>query len=237
MSFLEDKVVVITGASDGIGKSIAIRLGTERAKIILIARNENKLRQVAENIQSRGGIAKYYPCDIRSSNDIEETVRKIISDFGRIDVLINNAGIWQKLSSLEAISEETIQDVIQTNLLGTIMMTKSVLPFLKEARYDTYLINIVSKSGVTAQEGQSIYTASKYGVKGFTDVLRIDLKNTKIHVGAIYQSGTNTDMFRKTGEDFPTEKFTNPDDLAEFVTYMLNCPAKIWIPELYVNYK
>jgi NAD(P)-dependent dehydrogenase (short-subunit alcohol dehydrogenase family) len=237
MHSLKNRVIVVTGASDGIGKSIALRLAKEKAHLALIARDQDKLRQVATQAGATSENVKYYPCDVRKPEAIQSTIHQIAADFGKIDAVVNNAGIWQKLSDLELISDKVIQDVINTNLLGTILVTKSALPYLKAQKDETYIVNIVSKSGVTAQEGQCIYTASKYGVKGFTDVLRLDLKDTNIHIGAVYQSGTNTDMFRKTGENFPTESFTKPDDLADAVAYMLKCPSQMWIPELHVNYK
>jgi len=101
---------------------------------------------------------------------------------------------------------------------------------------ETAIINIISKSGIVAQLGQSVYTASKYGMKGFTDVLREDTKSEPIRIGAVYQSGTATQMFAKAGDDFPVENFTNPDDLADVVVFMLSRPAKIWLNEVQVVY-
>ncbi len=225
---LKNKVVVITGASDGIGKEIALRLAKEKTQLALIARNKNKLTEVAEKAQRFGSIAKYYPCDIRDFDELKNVIFKIKKDFQMIDVLINDAGVWQKMAQLDEIDQETIAEVINTNLIGLIYTTKLFLPSLRKSN-EAAIINIVSKSGIVAQEGQSVYTASKYGVRGFTEVLRVDLKGTNIKVAGIYQGGTDTKMFAKVGENVSTENFTNPADLADVVAYILSRPAKIWL--------
>lgn len=233
---LKDKVVVVTGASEGIGRAIAERIAEEGSVLALVARNSAGLKETAKNIQGAGGKAKVFICDIKDRSQIKSTVEEIVAKLGGIDVLINNAGIWQKTMQLDEIDDDVVEDVINTDLTGTIFFTKYVLPHLRSKSHETAIINIISRSGILAQEGQSIYTAAKYGMKGFTDVLRVDLKGTNIRLGAIYQSGTNTQMFKKTGETFSTEKFTEPKDLADAVAYMLNRPAKIWLPEIQVIY-
>ncbi len=149
--------------------------------------------------------------------------------------MINNAGIWHKKSQLDEIDLETIDKVIATNLTGHITLTRLLLLKLRESNAPA-LLNIISKSGVTAQEGQTIYTASKWGMKGFTDVLRTDLADTSIRIGAVYQAGTATDMFGKTNEDVPIEKFTPPEDLADVIAFMLTRPDKIWLNEVHVTF-
>jgi 3-oxoacyl-[acyl-carrier protein] reductase len=228
---LQDKIVVVTGASEGIGRAIAERLAREGAKLALVARSEDKLQEVARFV---GGEA--FACDIRDSTQVKRTVDAIIAKYGRIDVLVNSAGIWQKKAQLDSVSDELIADVIATNLAGTIYMTKSVLAHLRRTHAETAIIQVVSKSGIVAQEGQSVYTATKYGVKGFTDVLRVDLKDTNIRIGAVYQSGTDTQMFAKAGEHFSQDKLTEPADLADAVAYMLTRPPKMWLPEIQVTY-
>jgi len=228
---LKDKVVVVTGASEGIGRAISERLAREGAKLALVARREDILRAQAGVV---GGEA--FVCDIRDRVQVHRVVKEIAQMFGSIDVLINNAGIWQKTAPLTQIPDETIDDVVATNLLGTIYMTKAVLPHLTSQHQETAIVQIVSKSGIKAQEGQSVYTATKYGVKGFTDVLRVDLADTHVRIGAVYQSGTDTQMFVKAGEHFDQDKLTEPQDLADAVAYMLTRPPKMWIPELQVVY-
>lgn len=231
---IKNKVIIVTGASEGIGKAIALRLAKEKVKLALIARNQKKLGLVTKEIIKLGSEAKSYSCDITKTKELITTVNKIKSDFNQINILINNAGIWHKTGSLTNLSSEKITKVINTNLTGLIQLTNLVLKELPQTE-ESAIINISSKSGTIAQAGQSVYTASKYGVKGFTDVLKLDLKGI-IRVAGVYQSGTNTDMFTKAGETFSTEKFTDPNDLADVIAYMLMLPKKIWLNEVHINY-
>ncbi|UCG95819.1 MAG: SDR family oxidoreductase [archaeon] len=234
---LKNKVIVITGASDGIGKQISLRLAREGTRLALVARDEKRLKEVSEKAKELGAIdTKTYSCDVRQTKELEKTAKSIISDFNGIDVLVNDAGIWQKIMTVEKIEKEVVDEVIETNLTALIHITRMFLPNLK-SRKEAAIINVVSKSGVVAQEGQSVYTASKYGARGFTEVLKADLRGTNVRVAGVYQSGTNTKMFEKAGEEnVPTEKFTNPADLADVVAYMLSLPEKIWLHDVRVEY-
>jgi NADP-dependent 3-hydroxy acid dehydrogenase YdfG len=142
--------------------------------------------------------------------------------------------VWHKVGDLETLSDEKILEVLNTNLVAQILITRGLLLKLKES-VEGAIINIISKSGIVAQAGQSVYTASKYGMRGFTDVLRQDLKESSIRVGAVFQSGTNTQMFAKAGDEFAVETFTEPKDLAEVVAFMLSRPEKLWINEVMVE--
>lgn len=232
---LKNKVIVITGASEGIGKEIAFKLSKENTKLALIARSKDKLENVANEAMKLGASdVKTYACDISQTDKLELTLKSIISDFETVDILINNAGIWQKLMAVDEIESDVVDKVIGTNLTGLIHTTRLLLPELRN-RDEAAIINIVSKSGVLAQKGQSVYTASKYGVRGFTEVLKADLKETNVQVAGVYQSGTNTDMFKKSGDNFSTENFTDPSDLADVVVFMLSRPDKIWLHDIRVD--
>lgn len=151
--------------------------------------------------------------------------------------LVNNAGIWQKKSGLENIPDDEIQNVLNTDLTGLIKITKELIPYLKKQE-EAAIINISSRSGITAQEGQAVYTAAKWGVKGFTQVLKEDLRDTNVHVSGIYQGGTNTKMFHKAGETWPQEKletFIPANELGELVAHLLTLPDRIWLSEVHVE--
>lgn len=221
------KTILITGASDGIGRSIAIKLAKEGHKLILCGRDKQKLEAVAKECNTKSEIMAF---DMNDADRRKEAVSKI----NELDVLINNAGIWHKVGKLDAIDDKTIEAVINTNLTSQILLTKALLPLLKD-KEDSAIINVISKSGITAQEGQSVYSASKWGMRGFTDVLRNDTKDNAVRIGAVFQSGTNTKLFEKAGDDFPIGTFTEPDDLADVVVFMLNRPKKLWINEVRVS--
>ncbi len=233
---LKDKVIIITGASDGIGKQIALRLAKEGPQLALIARDEERLNGVKAEAEKLGaGSVRVYPVNICLTEQLREVVKQIVSDFKVVDILINNAGIWQKLGPLDEIKTEDIDEIINTNLTALIHLTRFVLPILK-VNEEAAILNICSKSGVVAQAGQSVYTASKYGVRGFTEVLKVDLKDTNVKVAGVYQSGTNTNMFKKAGDDFSTDNFTNPADLADLIAYILSRPEKIWLHDVQIDH-
>lgn len=233
---LDNKVVVVTGSSAWIGEAIALKLAKQWTQLALIARNTEKLQEVATKCREAWAVkVEIYSCDISDTAKILETVNNIKSDFGVIDILINNAGIWQKRMQLDEVWKDMIDPIIQTNLSGVIHMTHSVLPIMRELS-EAAVINIISQSWVVSQDGQSVYTATKFGIRGFTDVLKKDLADTNIRIAWVYQAGTNTKMFANTGETMPVEKFTDPADLATVIEFMLSQPPKIWLHDVRVKF-
>jgi NADP-dependent 3-hydroxy acid dehydrogenase YdfG len=233
---LKNKVAIVTGASDGLGKQIALKLAKEGVQLALVARNEEKLKEIKLETEKLGSSKiNIYPCDISNSKQVQDIVRQIEVDFREVQILLNIAGIWQKVNLLEDVSVEEIDSVIDTDLKGMIYITHFILPILKRQN-EAAIINDSSRSGVTAQTGQSVYTAAKWGVRGFTDVLKEDLKNTVVKVAAVYQGGTNTEMFTKAGEHFNQEKFIKPEDLADVIVYMISRPTNIWLHDVRVEY-
>ncbi len=234
---LKGKVAVITGASDGIGRHVALKLAKEGVSLALIARNEERLKQVKEECVKLGSPkVEYFVCDVSKLDDVKETVNKVISSFNSVDILLNIAGVWQKLNLLENISDEEIENVLDIDLKGMVYMTKYLVKHFKEEDKESIVLNVSSRSGVTAQEGQNIYTAAKWGVTGFTESLKVDLKGSKIRVATVFQGGTNTEMFNKTGEHFNQEKFIKPEDLADVIVFMLSRPPQIWLHDVRVEY-
>ena len=233
---LKNKIAVVTGASDGLGKQVSLKLAKEGVSLALIARNEGRLNEVKKEAEKLGSPKVIcYSCDIQSKEQIKKTVQQIEVDFNDVQILLNIAGIWQKLNLLENIPEEEIDSVIDIDLKGMAHMTRLVLPILKRQK-EAIILNDSSRSGVTAQPGQSIYSAAKWGVRGFTEVLKEDLKETNVKVAAIYQGGTNTGMFNKTGEHFDQAKFIKPVDLADVIVYMLSRPSGIWLHDVRVEH-
>lgn len=205
--------------------------------MVLISRRKEKLEEVKKLI--KGVRVELYPCDIKDLSQIKQTVNKIINEFKNIDLLLNIAGIWQKKMPVEEVEEQIIEDVVDTNLKGLIHITRLILPILKK-QSEAAVINISSMTGVKYPPGQSVYAATKWGVRGFTEVIREDLRGSSVKVSAIYQAGVKTEMFFKTGETFAPgvyEKFMSPKDLANIIVFMLSQPKNIWLEEVRVNYK
>jgi NADP-dependent 3-hydroxy acid dehydrogenase YdfG len=236
---LKGKVAIVTGASDGLGKQVALKLAREGVSLALVARDEARLTEVKDECVKLGSPkVNYYSCDLAIAQSVKETVAKIITDFGSVDILLNIAGVWQKLGQLDEISEETIESVIDINLKGLIRMTQQVLPHLRKSP-EAVLINVSSHSGIAVKPGQSIYCASKWGVTGFTEVLREDLKGSNIRVAGLYQGGTQTKLFEKANDPKDPEqfsRFTDPADLADVIIFMLSRPPKIWLHDVRVAY-
>jgi len=217
---LNGKTVIVTGGSDGIGRHICLKLAAEGCKLAILGRNQDRLAQVAQEARSLGAPeARSYAADMTDPAAIGAAAAAILQDFGSVDILVNNAGIWHKAGPLDSISEEMLAATVQTNLTGLMQLTRHLLPALRD-RDEAAILNVASKSGVVAQAGQSVYTATKYGVRGFTDVLKVDEAETGVRVAGLYQSGTNTGMFAKAGEDVPNHIFTEPEDLADVVVFM-----------------
>lgn len=236
---LNGKTIVITGASDGIGREIALNLASKAVKVVLVARNEQKLQSVQAEIIAHQGRAEYVVCDLSQADQVRTAAAEIVQRFPEVSGLVNNAGVWQKLNQLDEISDDVIEAVLQTNLRGLILLTKHLLPTLKQAT-EAVILNVSSRSGHSAQPGQSVYTASKWGVRGFTEVLHTDLAETSVRVAGIYQGGTNTAMFHKAGETWPVEKlqtFIPANELAEVVAFVLSRPKQVWLTEVRVESK
>jgi NAD(P)-dependent dehydrogenase (short-subunit alcohol dehydrogenase family) len=232
---LNGKNALVTGGSDGIGRHICLKLAAEGVNIAVLGRDSTRLAAVADAARSAGAAqAQGFACDMRDKHQIKAAATAITTALGPVDIVINNAGIWHKTGPLDGIDEQLIEDTIATNLTGAIQLTRAFLPQLRR-RDEAAILNVVSKSGVLAQAGQSVYTATKYGMRGFTDVLKQDESDTGVRVAGLYQSGTNTGMFAKAGEDVPNHIFTEPDDLADVVVFMLSRPAKLWMHDVRVE--
>lgn len=236
---LKNKVAIVTGASDGLGKQVALKLAKEGVGLALVARNEERLNEVKKKCLELGSPkVESYVCDLKLKEDIKNSVEKIKVDFGGVQILLNIAGIWQKIGQLDEATLENIEDVISTNLIGVVMLTNLVLPTLRQQE-ESVIINVSSHSGIEPKNGQSVYCASKWGVTGFTESLRLDLKESNVRVAGLYQGGTQTGLFEKANDQKDLEvfnKFTKPEDLADVIVFMLSRPPKIWLHDVRVVY-
>lgn len=232
---LKNKVVVVTGASDGIGKEIALKLASSGCSLALLGRDVARLNSVADKCTGFGATGvKTYAFDIRSHAETKDFVENLRKDFEGISVLINNAGVWHLPQPLENIGEEKAMEVLETNLSGLIRLTALVMPTLKKQK-SAAIINISSRSGKIAPEGQSVYAASKWGVTGFTEVLKVDLKGTGVRVAGVYQGKTRTDIFKKADDPRDTSNGIDPKDLAEVIVFMLTRPEHTWIHDINIE--
>ena len=222
----KDKVVVITGASQGIGQNIAINFAKNKATVILLSRNNNKLKILTSKINKNGGESNYFSTDVSNFIDFNDTINKILKNYGKIDVLVNNAGIT-KDNLILRMKENDWDTVINTNLKGCFNGIKSVSKNMisnKKGR----IINIVSIVGIIGNKGQSNYSASKAGIIGLTKSIAKEFASRNITVNAIAPGYINTEMTNSLTENIkneyinkiPLQRFGTPEDISNLTLFL-----------------
>jgi len=195
---LQGQVILITGASSGIGADAARLFAREGCIVILAARRMDRLTALAEEIRLAGGQAFPLMLDVAERSQIEEVVRSVLERFGRIDILFNNAG-YGRLNWLEDLDPvRDIEAQIAVNLTGSILVTRLVLPGMLERR-SGIILNMSSMSGFIAPPIYSIYSATKHGIRAFTDALRREVTPFGVKVCGIYPGGVTTEFGQHTG--------------------------------------
>lgn len=189
---LAGKTALVTGASQGLGRSIAIALAAQGARVALAARNAEKLAEVAKTIAEQGGEAIAYTLDVDSENSIKETAKAALAAHGTIDILINNAGITRD-GLVMRMKRADWDDVLNTNLTGAFLLTQALLPAMVKARWGR-IVNITSIVGQTGQAGQVNYAASKAAMIGFTRALAREVASRTITVNALAPGFVETAM-------------------------------------------
>ncbi len=179
----QPKVALVTGASQGIGRAIALRLAQDGFSLALAARNEEKLQQVAAEIAAAGGQAELFPLDIASEESIKTVAKAVLARYGKLDVLVNNAGITRDTLLLR-MKRADWDDVLQTNLTGTFLLTQAVMGAMVRARSGR-IINISSVVGRIGQAGQANYAASKAGLIGFTQSLAREIASRGVTANVV----------------------------------------------------
>lgn len=194
----EDMVVLVTGASRGIGRQIALDFGKAKAKVCVnYASNEEKALEVVNEIVKYNGLAKAYKADIGNEDEVKNMIKEIKDDFGSVDILINNAGIT-KDGLFVRMSEKDFNDVININLKGAFLCSKAVSRDMMKKKYGK-IINISSVVGFTGNIGQANYVSSKSGLIGLTKSLALELSSRGIRVNAVAPGFIETDMTENLG--------------------------------------
>lgn len=203
--WLYKKTVVISGASGGLGFSIAKSLIEKYdCKIIGIARNENKLQSAIQTLGDKKENFSYRLFDVSIKKNWEDFYDYLINNGIQIDLLINNAGFMLPFKKFENCTETEIDDIVKTNFLSIVNSTKILLPLIKNSPTPA-IINIASAAGLIAVAGQSMYCATKFAVKGFTETIQQDY-NGKIYVGGVYPGFIKTDILSRQVEDAKNDK-------------------------------
>ncbi|MGP3560918.1 3-oxoacyl-[acyl-carrier-protein] reductase [Geobacillus sp. BK01] len=229
---LEGKVALVTGASRGIGRAIALELARQGANVAVnYAGNEAKANEVVETIRSLGREAFAVQADVACAEDVERMVKTVLDQFGRLDILVNNAGITRD-NLLMRMKEEEWDAVINTNLKGVFLCTKAATRTMMKQRYGR-IINVASVVGVIGNPGQANYVAAKAGVIGLTKTAARELASRNITVNAIAPGFITTDMTEGLSEELkadmlkqiPLARFGEPDDVARAVAFLASDAA------------
>lgn len=219
-------MIVITGASDGIGEALTRKL-SQSNKVIALARNEDKLTKIADETG-----AAYIVCDVRDANSVKNAFEKIAQEHGSIDVLINNAGVIVN-GDLTETDDETISNVLTTNAIGAIYVAKYALKNMKKSGKGL-IINVVSQAGLAGRAGRSVYNASKWALTGFTKAIQEEAYDYGVRVTGFYPGTVKTDLFKKAGLQINTTALET-DDIVEAIEYILAQPSSVSIPALEIK--
>lgn len=225
---LSDRVTLITGASQGIGRSIALRLAGEGSLLALASRRREACEEVAEEARSHGVEAVALALDVGDADSVAEAVEAVIERFGRVDNLVNNAGITRD-NLLLRMSPEEWDEVIRTDLTGVFLCSKAVLRSMLRQRRGR-IVSITSVVGLLGNPGQANYAAAKAGILGFTKSLAREVASRDITVNAVAPGYIDTEMTRGLAEDvrqrlqeqIPLGRLGSGDDVAGAVAFLLS---------------
>ncbi|MDM5248594.1 MULTISPECIES: SDR family oxidoreductase [unclassified Lysinibacillus] len=209
---MSKNIVVITGAGSGLGAALAKKYSGLGYYICLLGRTKSKLEETAKTLSNGYSI---YEVDVTSKQMVAKIIQSIQDDLGSIQLLINNAGVGY-FDNAENLSEDSVHQMIDINLKGTIFCTQEVLKGMKERNEGT-IVNIVSTAGKEGKVTESVYCASKFGVKGFTESLALELKETSINVCAVYMGGMRTEFWDGIFSEERTKNLMDPNDIADII--------------------
>ncbi len=218
-----NKIIVITGGSDGLGKAIAKQLSNE--KVIIVSNNEDKLIGVSKELN-----CDYKVCDVTDYNQVENTINGIIDEYGKIDVLINNAGVWLAGDLVEN-EYERISRCIDINTKGPIYMTKAVLNSMYD-RKEGLIINVCSQASFDNDDFSTVYNASKWAMRGFNRSIQKAVSKKGVKVTGFYPGFMQTNLFKKAGNDYDTSTGLEVEKVAKAIEFIINCDDDVIIPEM-----
>jgi 3-oxoacyl-[acyl-carrier protein] reductase len=220
---LKDRVVLVTGASRGIGERTAKSLSAEGARLILCARGEAELLEVAHET---GAIA--VPCDVSKEKEVDRLFDSITREYGKLDVVVNNAGIFRQ-SSVLSTSGEDFDEVVGVNLRGVFLVSRGAFNLMSEGG-GGLIINVCSTAGKQGFEGSAAYCASKFGVVGLSKVLAIEGREFGIRISVLCPGAVDTNIWDGISEE--REGFLHPDDVASTILFVAKSGAHTNLGEI-----
>ena len=227
-SELRGKVAVVTGASRGIGLAVAEALADAGCRLALVARfrDQRQLRKLEQRLD-----ALAYSCDVRDECSVGDFFAAIKRRFGRVDVLVNNAGIAGPSRNIAELLTADWREIIDTNLTGMFLVTRAALPLMKRG---ASIVNNLSVSAKGVFPGMSAYNASKHGAAGFTNTLREELRQQGIRVIGLYPGATDTAIWEQFWPQAPRRRMMSPETIARAVVFALSLPPEATVEELVI---
>jgi short-subunit dehydrogenase len=208
------KTIIITGAGSGLGKELAHLLSQKGYHLLLTGRTIEKLANTKKEIESQGGKVDILRLDIGNAEDVTKKVEEISHTYN-VYGLVNNAGVGHFGPFVE-MSEQHITEMINTNVLGTLLMTKAILPQLLKTS-EGRIMNIISTAGLRGKVNEAVYVASKFAVRGFTESLQKEYEGSGIKFNAVYMGGMDTPFWENSDHVKDTSRFRSPREVAEMI--------------------
>ncbi|NQT18527.1 MAG: SDR family oxidoreductase [Planctomycetes bacterium] len=230
---LDNKVALVTGGGRGIGRAICLALADAGAHVVAAARTTEEIDAVAKEITDAGGMATAVTADIANEDDVVALFDHVRDVHGRLDVLVNNAGIGI-YGPVVGFSASAIDRIMAVNVRGTFLCCREAMK-LMIARREGYIINISSVVGFRGYPNQAAYTAAKHAVMGLTKSLAAEAQEHGIRVSAILPGGVDTQMIRRSRPDLDVSALMHPEDIAQSVMYLLSLSERAAVDEIYIR--
>ena len=232
MNTVQGKVIVVTGGGQGLGAAICRSLAEDGATVIPVDVKPENLTKISEEIKGTGGTCEGYQMNVADVENVTNVINEIISKHGRIDVVINNAGIDYTMA-IDEITNDQFNRVIDVNLVGPFNVSKAVFSHFKE-NGGGHIVNIASTAAKRAWPNASAYHASKWGLLGLSHALHAELRKDKIKVTAVVAGGMQTPFILERFPDTPLDVLQDPKNVADTIKFVLCQPAGSVIPEVTV---
>ncbi|HCO92409.1 MAG TPA: 3-oxoacyl-ACP reductase [Phycisphaerales bacterium] len=230
---LEGKVAIVTGASRGIGRAVSVALAQEAATVVLAARSIEELQNTADMVSQAGGKSKIIITELTEERSIKNLVEVTGEKYGRLNILVNNAGVTHSAKLEETLTEDW-EHCLRVNARAPFILCREALPLLKQTQA-AHIINIASVVGVKGYPLQSAYTASKHALRGMTISLAEELRGSNVRVHVLCPGGVDTDMVDRVRPDIAKDELIKPEEIAELVLYLVTHRGNAVLDELRIR--